>query len=156
VAICYCRQKLLYDNRGIIFIESLSRDNFIEKLSSLAVFRDKIYVLLVFENLIESKDIRMIKVLENIDFIIESDASMRRHLLFDKPFHSPLFPCCFVDTLLHHAEAALSEYFVSFNLIVLEKFALSMLDNEVTLVNYHFVHVVDCALLHHRLKFLKY
>ena len=78
MAICYCRQKLLYDNRGIIFIESLSRDNFIEQLSSLAVFRDKIYVLLVFENLIESKDIRMIKVLENIDFIIEPDASVRR------------------------------------------------------------------------------
>ena len=48
-----CRQKLLYNNSSIFFVEFLSWDNLIKQLTALAVLCHKIYVLFVFKNFIQ-------------------------------------------------------------------------------------------------------
>jgi hypothetical protein len=120
----------------------------------LAVLCYEIYVLFVLKNLIKPEDVRMIKVFENINLVIQSDTSVRGHLFFYQALDSSLFSSRFVYTLLNHPKAALSEDLIPLNLIVLEQFALSVLNNKVTLPNLHLIFVIDRVLFHHWLEFL--
>lgn len=120
----------------------------------MAVLCYEIYVLFVLKNLIEPEDVRMIKVFENINLVIQSDTSVRGHLLFYQALDSSLFSCGFMYTLLNHPKAALSEDLVPLNLIVLKQLALSVLNNKVALPYLHLIFVIDRVLFHHRLKFL--
>ena len=69
VTVCDNLKQLLYDYSSLILRKVLSLDNLIKQFTAVTEFRDEVYLRLVLKDFIQSQNIGMVKVLEDIDFI---------------------------------------------------------------------------------------
>ena len=64
-------KQLLDDYSSVSFLKTLPLNDLIEQLSTLTVLRHKIDMFLFLEGFVKFKDIRMIKVLKDVDLILK-------------------------------------------------------------------------------------
>ena len=68
-----CLQDLLNDERCFVLRNLLARDNLFEEFAAVAELLHKEDAALVLEDLVETHDVWMLQVLENVDLVLQSD-----------------------------------------------------------------------------------
>ena len=71
MAICNCLKNLLNDRSSLLLRETDFGDNLIEEFSTLAKLSHQVVPLVVLEDLVKFQNIRMIELLQDIDFMLE-------------------------------------------------------------------------------------
>jgi len=82
------RKNLLYYLSGINFTELLLLSYLVEELSSVTKFSDQEVAFLILEEFVKFQNIRMIKLLKNVDFIQELFSLFVRDVPFVYYLHS--------------------------------------------------------------------
>ena len=128
-----CLQDLLDDERSFVLRNVLARDNLFEQFAAVAELLHEEDAALVLEDLVETHDVRMLQVLEDVDLVLQSDP-----LLFvqgelvndlDSALLAIVAKCGFLDG----AESSLAKLFSRHLVLVREKLHVLVLDDEVAL-----------------------
>jgi len=98
VAIVDARKDLSDKNTSIFLVELTSFDDLIEELTTFADIGDNVVSLLILEELVHLKNIWMIKILKNINFIEKHPLLIFIHMGFSEDFDSTLVIAFSVDT----------------------------------------------------------
>ena len=72
VAVIYGLHYLHKDSRCVLFVEVLFFHNLVEQLATFAQLRDQVYILLVFEILVELEDVGVVQRSEDLYLLLES------------------------------------------------------------------------------------
>ena len=96
---------------GQAFIKVVSFDNYVKKLSTSHEFHDQVEVRLVFVDVDQLDNVRVVNLLQNVDFILKFLNLLFTHVLLVNYFDSHFFSCRFLDTDFNKAESSLSDLF---------------------------------------------
>ena len=114
MTVVHGEEDLTCDDCSIFLSEFLSGNKFIIELTTSANFRHNVKALLVFKELKNLDDIRMIQLLENINFVHHLASLLLVHMLLVKGLDCPLSASVSMHTLTYLTESSLSEHVAYF------------------------------------------
>jgi hypothetical protein len=122
VAVSDCLKNLLNDGGRLLFRKLNFCDNLIKQLSTFAQLSNEIISFLIFKNLIQFENIRMVQFFEDGNLMLETLLLLTAHGLLLDEFNRPCDLGLPIETLPDLSESALAQQLP--NLIVVLEFAV--------------------------------
>lgn len=129
VAVSDGLDNLLGDEGSFTFVKCGAFSNLVEKLLAIALLHDHVDLLAILVDLIQPDNVRMVQVLEYLDFIAQAEQVLCFHASLADNLHSPL-----LIRVLLFAEMNLAESTLSYHIFIQIVVTCELLD---VLVHHH-------------------